>query len=284
MSRAGTSLTEAGTATLRDLARQAGVSRDTASVVLNGSRSNTRVSDATRRWQDGDCSTADFNDRWTDGIVAISPPTDSDMVPALSSLRLPLVVVDWPSCGFGVPYVYGDDVQGAGQATRHLLALGHTRIAHLIGTRNKASAPVRRDTFLAVMAEAGITVPPAYLVPGSYRAETTYADTMRLLALPDPPTALFAGNDVMAAEALRAARDRGLSVPEQLSIVGYDDSPVASLTMPPLTTVHLPRIQIGETAARLLIARVAGDPVPETTHLLKPELIVRGSTAPPFSR
>jgi DNA-binding LacI/PurR family transcriptional regulator len=339
-----------GAATLKDVARTAGVSRDTASVVLNRSRSNTRVSDETRHrilqvahdlhyhpngtarglarrrmntvgilfglvnhpvasnhyvlpilegvmsaagaaeynvtlftrgWESGTGSLGYFNDRRTDGIIAISPPTDSDMLPSLAALSLPLIVIDWPHDGVAASYVYCDDAVGARVATEHLLSLGHRRIAHLAGTINKASAPVRRGAFEDTLRAGGITPPPEYLVSGSYRAETTYADTRRLLALPEPPTAIFAGNDVMAAEALRAARDAGVSVPQQLSIIGYDDAPIAVMTNPPLTTVHAPRTAVGEEAARRLIARIEGENAPPTIRLLTPELVVRDSTAPP---
>ncbi len=231
-------------------------------------------------WRDAPQSAALLHERHTDGILAIAPHTDSDMLPSLVARGMPLVAIAAPADAPGVIVVDVDNDKGARLATRHLLSLGHRRIAHLMGNQNEASAQARLAGFLATLAEAGISAPPAYIAACRYKGRISYDETRRLLALPEPPTALFAGNDNIALEAMEAARDAGVCVPEQLSIVGFDDIPTASLVTPPLTTVRQPLARIGETAARLLVARVEGKPVPPpTTHLLEPEIIIRGTTA-----
>ena len=231
------------------------------------------------RWRDASHSAAPLRERHTDGILASAPGVDSDMLPSLVAQGLPFVAIAAPS---NVPTVIGVDVdneKGARLATEHLLSLGHRRIAHLTGNPNEASAQARLAGFRATLAQAGVSIPAEYIVPSLYKGRISYDKTLQLLALPEPPTAIFAGNDNLAMEVLEAARDRGVSVPSELSVVGFDDIPAASLVTPPLTTVHQPLARIGETAARLLVARVAGEPVPAATHLLEPELIIRGTTA-----
>jgi LacI family transcriptional regulator len=204
-------------------------------------------------------------------------------MPALSSLGLPLVAVSWPPDHGNVPSVDVDDVAGARQVMEHLLGLGHRRIAHLMGHPNLISATTRRDVYMRCLSDAGIGPRPEYLLPGLYQEQSGYENTRRLLALPEPPTAIFAGNDEIAFGAMDAARERGVSVPGQLSLVGVDDRPLTRYLTPPLTTLRQPFDKVGEEAARLLLRRVAGEAIPAAMHLFTPELLVRGSTAPPGS-
>ncbi len=252
-------------------------------VLTAAAETGFNVMHLTQPWRDAEHSAHIFRNRRTDGILVIAPTLDSDLIPTLAALDLPVVAVSWPSERYDIPSVDVDDVKSARLATEHLLGLGHTRVAHLMGHANLVSVATRRATFVAVLAEAGVPANPQYIVPGLYYASSGYENTQRLLALPEPPTAIFAGNDEIAFGALEAARELGVSVPEQLSLIGVDDRPMASLVTPALTTVRQPLTQIGETAARMLVQRVEGKPVAPTVHLLEPELAVRGSTAPPAS-
>jgi LacI family transcriptional regulator len=164
---------------------------------------------------------------------------------------------------------------------QHLLCLGHRRIAHLTGHPTLISAITRRFIYEQCLTEAGIEVRPEYVMPGLYSTESGYENARRLLSLPEPPTAIFAGNDEIAFGVLEAAGELGIAMPHRLSVAGVDDRPLAAYMTPPLTTLRQPFVQMGEEAALLLIQRVQGKPVPATTHLFKPELIVRRSTAPP---
>ena len=241
------------------------------------------VSLFTQPWRGARRSAAAFRDRRTDGVLLIAPLLDSDMVSGLAALGRPLVVVSARADEHGVTSVGVDDARGARLATEFLLGLGHTRIAHLKGDPRQASTLLRGDAFSAAMAAASVAVRDEYVVTCNYDPGQSYAATKALLALPQPPTAIFAGNDAMALAALEAARDVRVSVPHDISIVGFDDIAAASQVTPPLTTVRQPLSQIGEEATRLLIACVEGKPVPATAHVLEPELIARGSAAPPSS-
>jgi len=251
-------------------------------VLIAAAEAGFNVTHYTNRWRDAEHSLADFRDQRSDGLIVVAPTTDSDMITTLATIRLPLVAVSWPSERGGVPSVDADDRAGTRQAVQHLLDLGHRRIAHLMGHANLVSAVARRDTFLEVMQEAGLTPEPGFVLPGQYSVESGRENAMRLLTCPKPPTAIFAGNDEIALGVLETARELGVRVPEQLSLVGYDDRPAAALVSPHLTTVHQPFIRIGEHAANLLVRRIEGEEIAPITHWLTPELVVRDSTAPPL--
>ncbi|MCW3059425.1 MAG: transcriptional regulator, LacI family [Capsulimonas sp.] len=250
-------------------------------VLTVASVSGYNITHLTTPWRGKEYSLAQFRDRSTDGVLVVAPPTDSDLIPALASLKLPLVAVSWPPERESVPSVDVDDVHGARLIMGHLLDLGHRRIGHLMGHGNLISAGVRRAVYEQCLGEAGIAMRPEYVLTGTYSTESGYENARRLLSLPEPPTAIFAGNDEIAFGAMEAARDMGISIPGQLSIAGVDDRPLAAYMNPPLTTLRQPFVRIGEEALRLLIQRVEGAPIPATAHLFQPELVVRGSTAPP---
>jgi DNA-binding LacI/PurR family transcriptional regulator len=250
-------------------------------VFQEGTRREYDVHLFTTPWKNAETSAARFRDRRTDGTLVIAPTRDSDIVERLHGLGLPLVVVSAPTTVPGVPYVDVDDAEGGRIAARHLLSLGHQRIAHLAGDENQSSVRQRRDAFLTTLAEAGMILPPEYLPPGTFNIDGRYENACRILDLPNRPTAIFATNDDIAFAVLRAARERGISVPEQLSVIGFDDYPAASLTFPALTTIHHPLRSIGARATQLLIERVEGTPITELRHIFTPELVVRDTTAPP---
>lgn len=241
------------------------------------------VTHLTAPWLGAGLSLDAFRDRSVDGILVVAPPMDSDLMPALASLGIPLVAVSWPPEKGEVPSVDQDDVKGARLIMEHLLGLGHTRIGHIMGHPNLMSAAIRRDVYRAALIEAGVQLRPEYLQVGLYEVGVGYECAKRLLKLSEPPTAIFAGNDEIAFGVLEAARELGIAVPRQLSIVGVDDRPLAAYLTPPLTTLNPHFERIGEEAARLLVRRITGDPVPAAVQLFTPELIIRGSTAPPSS-
>ncbi|BDI29319.1 LacI family transcriptional regulator [Capsulimonas corticalis] len=250
-------------------------------VLTTAAERGYNITHLTTPWRGKEYSLSQFRDGRTDGVLVVAPPTDSDLIPALASLKLPLVAVSWPPERTRVPLVEVDDVHGAQMIMDHLLGLGHRRIGHLMGHGNLLSAVVRRETYDRRLAEADIFPNPEYVLPGMYSTKSGYENGRRLLSLPEPPTAIFAGNDEIAFGVIEAARDMGVAIPGQLSIAGVDDRPLAAYMTPPLTTVRQPFVQMGAEAARLLIQRVEGDDIPATTYLFQPELIVRGSTAPP---
>ncbi len=235
----------------------------------------------TEPWSDAEQSAAPFRDRRTDGVVVVAPLSDSDMAEGLAALGMPVVVVSAPCHDIGLPSVDVDNEKGARLAAEHLLSLGHTRIAHVMGSENQSSVAPRRQGFLNALSDAGVTVPPHYLVSSAYSLSLSYESARRLLEMPDRPTAVFGGNDFIALSTLRAANDLGLRVPEDLSIVGFDDIQACSLVQPPLTTIRQPLSEMGQRAVRLLAAKINHEPVADTTEVYEPSLIVRGSTASP---
>jgi LacI family transcriptional regulator len=238
----------------------------------------------TEPWVDAAQSAMRYRDGRTDGVLIVAPPGDCDILPGLAPLGLSLTVVAGAGPEYGFPSVDIDNEEGARLVLDHLLKLGHRRIAHITGNMNMPSAQGRRRVFEAMMAEPGITVRPEYIIPGRYNGETAAGAVASLLALDEPPTAIFAGNDTIAVAAINALRERNISIPNDISIVGFDDMPISRLLTPPLTTVQQPLIQIGRCATRLLIDQVEGREVEPIERLIAPELVVRGTTGRPPSQ
>ncbi len=174
------------------------------------------------------------------------------------------------------------DHLGGASAARHLAGLGHVRIAHISGPRSFLSSHERRRGLIAALAESGIEFDPRYEYEGAYTVESGVDAARVLLALDPRPTAIFAGNDEMAAGVYQVARDMGLKIPEDLSVVGYDDGAASSRMSPPLTTMRLPIRDMGRVAAETILNerhRRPGEKVAPAEFT--PMLVVRGSTAPP---
>ncbi len=206
-----------------------------------------------------------------DRVVAILREADCPYV------RIASVSLDEPAC-----MVVTHDSRGAARAARHLAELGHRRIAFISGPDSFRSSHERGRGFAEGLAEHGMTLDPAYVRRGAYTFESGVEAATELLALPQRPTAIFAGNDEMAIGVMKAARDAGLKVPEDLSIVGFDDLPMASRVWPYLTTVRLPIRDMGRMAAEKLTARSRGlDPATLVQPEVDPALVVRDSTAVP---
>jgi LacI family transcriptional regulator len=235
-------------------------------------------------WRDTRQSAAGFRDQGLDGFLIVAPDPQSDIAAGLTELGIPIVVISSASDEHRAPSVDVDNVMGVRLALEHLLELGHRRIAHLTFHNQQFDMRTRMEGFRAVMAEAGIGTPPEY-VPKCWGCDVErafYLQTRSVLSLPEPPTAILAGSDWIALRIIEAASDLGVRVPKQLSVVGFDDTPDAALSEPPLTTIRQPLIAMGQEAARMLIALVEGEHVENATRWFEPSLIVRGSTAPPL--
>jgi len=172
-----------------------------------------------------------------------------------------------------------DDVGAAYEATKHLLDLGHRQIGMITGPLTEDAGQDRCQGYEQAMAEEGIVPAVELIIEGNWLAQSGYDAFMQMVQAGQLPSAIFAQNDLMAAGALRAARDMGLEVPDDLSIIGVDDIPLAAFFEPPLTTIHQNFHLIGREAARLLI-RTVEQPDSSRRHLRMPvELVVRRSTA-----
>jgi len=172
------------------------------------------------------------------------------------------------------------DAEGAAQAARHLCALGHVDIAHIQGPETFRSAHERRSGFVRGLAESGRTLPADMIAEAGYTFDSGLQAMERLIYAKRRPTAVFAGNDEMATGAYVAVRKAGLRIPEDISIVGFDDTPIAGRLWPALTTVRLPIREMGAAAAKLLLDQAAGNPPAEIISF-SPEIVVRESAAAP---
>ncbi len=212
-----------------------------------------------------------------DGAILVTPTV------LLPSTSIPVVAID-PHVGQGGPAtIDSDNLGGARSATRHLIALGHRSIAHLRGRSYLASAQLRERGFREALAEAGVPLEPGLVVDGSYLAEPSTVAARALLQRPDRPTAVFAAKHTSALVVQRVAAELGLRVPQDLSVVGFDDLPEAQSSTPPRTTVAQPLQDIGARAIDTLVALLAGSEVPDRVHL-PARLVVRGTTGPPPGR
>ncbi|WP_062071751.1 LacI family DNA-binding transcriptional regulator [Demequina sediminicola] len=215
------------------------------------------------------------------GVILVTSTVDQEQRQALADANVPLVVIDPVNTpAEGIPSVGVNSFTGGYSATKHLIDLGHRRIA-FIGGRASECADARRAGYYFALREAEISVPPEYDQPGNFMFEDGQAAARRLLDLPQPPTAIFASNDLEALGVLDVAHMRAVRVPGELSVVGFDDSMQAISAAPHLTTVRQPFDEIGATAARLLLQSIANEPLSSQRLELATQLIVRDSTAPP---
>ena len=203
----------------------------------------------------------------------------------LQRQNIPFVVIDTDSAtSASVPTVGSNNWNGAVLATRHLLELGHRRIAVISGPEDVLCSQARVAGFRSAHDEAGLPVDPDLVRYGNFYVDAGYEHGIQLLDRPDRPTAIFAGSDMQAMGVLRAARRLGLDVPRDLSVVGYDNLPVAAWLGPALTTVNQPLRDMADTATRMLLDLARGLE-PSTSRVdLVTELVVRESTAPPVGR
>ncbi|GHG07498.1 LacI family transcriptional regulator [Amycolatopsis bullii] len=208
-----------------------------------------------------------------DGAVLVTPTVSLDVVPGT-----PVVAVDPHTGPSHLPTIDSDNLRGAQLATEHLLDLGHRRIAFLAGRPDLQSAELRKTGYLRALTAAGITPDEDLIRIGAYDPEVSAASAHALLTGPDRPTAVFAANDISAIATVDAARELGLAVPDDLSVVGFDNVPESALCSPPLTTVDQPIREMGHRAIRMLIALINGDEVERTHVTLDTGLVVRHST------
>lgn len=230
---------------------------------------------------DGDCATVGWERRslarlsgtLIDGAVIVTPT----VVETKEGFHV--VAVDPHTGPSGLPTVDSDNFAGAILATNYLLALGHRRIAHISGRTDLESSRLREAGFRQAMSDAGVPVDETLVRVGGFRIESAADTAAALLALPEPPTAIFAGNDLSAISTLSVAREMGLAVPDDLSVIGFDNIPESALVNPPLTTIMQPLQRMGAEALRLLVDLIAG--VERDIHIRLPtELVVRASCRP----
>jgi DNA-binding LacI/PurR family transcriptional regulator len=217
-------------------------------------------------------------ERQTDGIVLLSPRISSDHLNEVAS-STPTVLVGRLARERALDCVVNDDFAGAAMAVEHLAGLGHRRIAHVSGGKG-AGAADRLRGYERSMSRLGLER-HVLVAPGEYTEEGGHRGARRLLAEQERPTAVFASNDLAALGALTAFKEAGLSVPEDVSLVGYDNTYLAALGSISLTSVDQPRHEMGVLAARLLLQRIESDRTEPHLEVLKPSLVARSTSALP---
>lgn len=218
----------------------------------------------------------------SDGLLLLAPAYMDDYVDTFIDNQFPYVMVDQEDPKHRSSTISVTNWQGAYEATKHLINLGHRRIAHIAGLMSMSSTQQRLEGYRAALAEHSIAFDDNLIVIGNYLQEEGVTATHQLLALDTPPTAIFAANDMMAFGAIEAAMSQDLIIPEQLSIIGFDDVPQAMFSYPKLTTVRQPLDQMGHTATRLLLSLIE-TPQQKPQHItLSTKLIERDTCTPPY--
>ncbi|MFF2061262.1 LacI family DNA-binding transcriptional regulator [Streptomyces sp. NPDC058200] len=213
------------------------------------------------------------------GVVLVFSTLPDDLKKKLWSRAIPFVIIDPAGDPEpDVPSVGSANWAGGLAATRHLIELGHRRIAVITGPEDMLCSLARLDGFRSAMGMAGLDTDPALVRFGDFHVRSGHTHALELLRDPDRPTAIFAGSDLQALGVLEAARVLGLQVPEDLSVVGYDDIPLAQWSSPALTTVHQPLEQMAEEAARILLRLRSSDQADARIEF-GTRLVVRNSTA-----
>lgn len=209
-----------------------------------------------------------------DGAIIVTPTVEIPHSP------VPVVAIDPHTGATGVATIDVDNLEGARVATQHLITLGHRRIGHIRGREDLTSAHLREEGYRRALAEAGLDFDPTLVMDGDYQHAQGIEATNALLDLAEPPTAIFAANDLSALAALEVAQLRGLSVPADLSVIGFDDIPEATQATPPLSTVRQPLHEMGAQAVSTLLSMLDGMEIPQSTRL-SASLVSRESTGAP---
>ncbi len=220
-----------------------------------------------------------------DGAVLTAPLTDNDVLQmVLEEAGVPFVRITPLGDNRYIPSVRIDEQRAAYQLSQHLIALGHRRIGFIKGLPNHAGTHLRYAGFEQAMSEAGLVVDPSLVETGDFRYFTAIPCANRLLSRAEPPTAVFASNDEMAAAVIKVAHERDFKLPDDLSVVGFDDIQTAEMVWPALTTVRQPVMNMGAAAGDLLFNRLSATggqwPHPVPHLVLQHDIVLRGSTAP----
>ncbi len=220
--------------------------------------------------------------RSPEGVLLIAIREPFDYITTLQSAGIPFVAID-DSMALQpeIPSVGATNWGGGLAATEYLLSLGHSRIAAISGIPVHLTSKARLAGYRSALEAAGITPNPALIRQGDFHHSSGYRETTALLALSKPPTAIIASCDIQATGVYRALQEHGLRVPEDVSVVGFDDIPTAEWMSPPLTTIHQPLRKMGLMAVELLLQQLAGEPLTSSRVELATSLVIRQSCAPP---
>lgn len=221
-----------------------------------------------------------LSEKRIDGMIIISTGEDEGLLRLLQGLPIPTVLLDREIDEVHCDLVETAHLQGGLMATQHLIDLGHRRIACLSGPADLTPSAQRIEGWRTALAQSGLTDVAADLLWHSdFTSQGGFTVMRSILASPQPPTAVFVCNDLMCIGALSAAHEAGVRVPQDMSLIGFDDIELAQFASPALTTIAQPKHRIGVAAVDMLLERIQGGRVQARQVLLQPELIVRNSTA-----
>ncbi|MEV4479141.1 LacI family DNA-binding transcriptional regulator [Micromonospora coxensis] len=238
-----------------------------------------RRTSSAKQWLDN------MRTRSTEGVIFVTSMVEPPLQAELRRLRLPVVIVDPAGVApQDAPTIGATNWEGSLRANQYLLGLGHRRIGFIAGPPQLMCSRARMDGYRAALEAAGIAIDDALIRPGNFYHEAGYTAGTHLLALADPPTAIFASSDQMALGVYEAVRKRGLRVPDDVSVVGFDDLPEVRWCSPPLTTIRQPLAEMGMLAARTVLRLAQGEKIESPRVELATELVIRDSAAPPKER
>jgi len=214
-----------------------------------------------------------------DGVIIMTTEIEYGLVNILTSNAIPLVLLDWGITDNLVCNIKENFMTGIDEAINHLVELGHREIAFISGPLKLKTAITRKEAFLASICKYQGIVTNPIIIEGDFKIEGGELAATRILSSGKFPTAILASNDLMAIGAIKGIRKRGLRIPQDISIIGLDDIFIASNMEPPLTTINLPRYQIGEMAWRLLHGLISNETEMRKEEVVDTRLVVRGTTA-----
>jgi DNA-binding LacI/PurR family transcriptional regulator len=224
-----------------------------------------------------------FEERRVDGIIIIASLVGSIYVPVLAEMKIPIVLINSRHPGEFAYSVSINNFEGCRAATRFLIQLGHRNIAFVANRYGVQANASRQDGYRKALEDAQVPFRSELIFLGDARLEGGFQSLQHFRLLPDPPTAIVCYNDLTAIGVLNAAYRHKITVPDDLSVIGFDDLMIASYAVPPLTTVRQPKHEMGRTASEILFNLLAGSTM-ERSSLFQGELILRDSTAPPMRR
>ena len=219
-----------------------------------------------------------LENKQVDGMIFVASGENREAISEIANNGLPVVVVDRDMGSLELDTVITDNYHGGLIATQHLLSLGHRIIALITGPSNITPSADRVTGYRAALQQSNLPVDENLIVRGNFHPPSGYEGALRLFQCIPRPTAVYACNDMMAIGVIRAASQLGLGIPEDVSIVGFDDIELTSYTTPPLTTISQPKQEIGQLAVSLVLERIQNPSLPPRRSVLSPRLVIREST------
>ena len=214
-----------------------------------------------------------------DGMILLTARVDPHLIEEIAH-EYPVVLACEYIEGSNIPTVSIDNVSAARKATEHLIQLGHKRIGFISGPLNVVLGKDRLKGFYQGMAQNNLEVEPVLVQEGDFSYESGFNIMMKFLALMNPPTGVFVANDEMAFGAIQAIKSKGLHVPDDISVIGFDDIKFSAIFEPPLTTISQPTFEIGSLAMQLLIRLINKEEMQKNQYILEDQLIIRKSCSP----